>query len=56
MFKSALADTPREAFNWRLVFSVICFGLMVSDIKSCIALQSTQLELSRALPEVSTKA
>jgi hypothetical protein len=30
MFKAALADTPREAFNWRLVFSVICFGLMVS--------------------------
>lgn len=28
MFKAALADTPREAFNWRLVFSVICFGLM----------------------------
>jgi hypothetical protein len=30
MFKAALADTPREAFNWRLAFSVICFGLMVS--------------------------
>lgn len=28
MFKAALADTPREAFNWRLAFSVICFGLM----------------------------
>ena len=31
MFKAALADTPREAFNWRLAFSVICFGLMVSS-------------------------
>lgn len=30
MWKAALADTPREAFNWRLAFSVICFGLMVS--------------------------
>ncbi|PBP18240.1 MFS general substrate transporter [Diplocarpon rosae] len=30
MFRAALADTPREAFNWRLAFSVICFGLMVS--------------------------
>jgi hypothetical protein len=29
MFKAALAETPREAFNWRLAFSVICFGLMV---------------------------
>lgn len=28
MFKAALADTPREAFNWRLALSVICFGLM----------------------------
>lgn len=28
MWKAALADTPREAFNWRLAFSVICFGLM----------------------------
>lgn len=28
MFKAALADTPREAFNWRLAFSVLCFGLM----------------------------
>ncbi|PBP19133.1 quinate permease [Diplocarpon rosae] len=28
MFRAALADTPREAFNWRLAFSVICFGLM----------------------------
>ncbi|KAJ5035483.1 uncharacterized protein L3040_007950 [Drepanopeziza brunnea f. sp. 'multigermtubi'] len=28
MFKAALADTPPEAFNWRLAFSVIGFGLM----------------------------
>jgi hypothetical protein len=28
MFKAALATTPREAFNWKLVYSVICFGLM----------------------------
>jgi len=28
MFKAALATTPREAFNWRLVYSIICFGLM----------------------------
>lgn len=28
MWKAALAETPREAFNWRLAFSVICFGLM----------------------------
>lgn len=33
MFKAALADTPREAFNWRLVLSVVCFGLMVSQIQ-----------------------
>jgi hypothetical protein len=32
MFKAALADTPREAFNWRLVLSVVCFGLMVSQL------------------------
>jgi hypothetical protein len=30
MFKAALADTPKEAFNWRLFFGVICFGLMVN--------------------------
>lgn len=24
----ALAETPREAFNWRLVYAVLCFGLM----------------------------
>jgi hypothetical protein len=29
MWKAALAETPREAFNWRLAFSVLCFGLMV---------------------------
>ena len=29
-FKAALAETPREAFNSRLAFSVICFGLLVS--------------------------
>lgn len=34
MFKAALADTPREAFNWRLIFSVVCFGLMVS-LRQC---------------------
>ena len=34
MFKAALADTPREAFNWRLTFSVIYFGLMVRPIAS----------------------
>ena len=34
MFKAALAETPREAFNWRLVFSVICFGLMVKLLGS----------------------
>ncbi|TVY13281.1 putative quinate permease [Lachnellula arida] len=28
MFKAALADTPKEAFNWRLMLSVFCFGLM----------------------------
>ncbi|RDW68298.1 hypothetical protein BP5796_08955 [Coleophoma crateriformis] len=28
MFKAAMADTPREALNWRLAFSVVCFGLM----------------------------
>jgi hypothetical protein len=28
MFKAALADTPKEAFNRRLLFSVICFGLL----------------------------
>lgn len=28
MYKSALKETPREAFNWRLAYSVICFGLM----------------------------
>ncbi|KAH8784620.1 quinate permease [Hyaloscypha finlandica] len=28
MWKAALAETPREAFNWRLAFSVLCFGLM----------------------------
>ncbi len=33
MFKAALAETPREAFNWRLAFSVICFGLMVQSFE-----------------------
>ena len=28
LYKAALADTPREAFNWRLAYSVICFGLL----------------------------
>ncbi|KAF4628293.1 hypothetical protein G7Y89_g9861 [Cudoniella acicularis] len=28
MWKAALAETPREAFNWRLALSVVCFGLM----------------------------
>ncbi|KAG9240633.1 MFS quinate transporter [Calycina marina] len=28
MYKAALAETPQEAFNWRLIYSVICFGLM----------------------------
>lgn len=28
MYKQALADTPREAFNLRLLFAVLCFGLM----------------------------
>lgn len=28
MFSSTLAQTPREAFNWRLFYGVICFGLM----------------------------
>ncbi|KAK0260991.1 hypothetical protein LTR35_017924 [Friedmanniomyces endolithicus] len=27
-FKNALAETPREAFNWRLFYSIICFSLM----------------------------
>jgi hypothetical protein len=34
MFKAALAETPREAFNWRLAFSVICFGLMVQSSRT----------------------
>ena len=33
MWKAALAETPREAFNWRLAFSVICFGLMVGTME-----------------------
>ncbi|KAK3670467.1 hypothetical protein LTR78_009708 [Recurvomyces mirabilis] len=28
MFKKALADTPREALNLRLLLAVVCFGLM----------------------------
>jgi hypothetical protein len=28
-YKNALAETPREALNWRLLYAVICFGLMV---------------------------
>jgi len=28
VIKAALAETPREAFNWRLLFGVMCFGLM----------------------------
>jgi hypothetical protein len=39
MFKAALADTPREVFNWRLVVSVICFGLMV-----CLSQKRTRSE------------
>jgi hypothetical protein len=34
MFKAALAETPREALNWRLAFSVICFGLMVQPSRT----------------------
>ena len=37
MFKAALADTPRECFNWRLVFGVICFGLMVCTSKMLLS-------------------
>ena len=28
LWKAALAETPREAFNWRLALCVVCFGLM----------------------------
>ena len=28
MWKAALADTPREAFSWRLTLCVACFGMM----------------------------
>ncbi len=38
MFKAALADTPREAFNWRLVLSIVCFGLMVRLL--CVVCES----------------
>jgi len=27
-WKNAMANTPSEALNWRLAFSVLCFGLM----------------------------
>ncbi|KAH6673152.1 MFS quinate transporter [Halenospora varia] len=28
MYKAALAETPKEALNWRLFLGVFCFGLM----------------------------
>ena len=38
MYKAALAETPREAFNWKLVYAVICFGLMVRTFHSLLRL------------------
>lgn len=54
MFKAALADTPREAFNWRLAFSVICFGLMVLFFPSTSYARQTLIQY-RAQLEDSTK-
>lgn len=52
MFKAALADTPREAFNVRLVFGVICFGLMVLAPTLYLFLQNTDYSIYRELLEV----
>jgi hypothetical protein len=30
-WKNAMANTPKEALNWRLAFSVLCFGMMVRE-------------------------
>lgn len=32
-WKNAMANTPAEALNRRLAFSVLCFGMMVRRIK-----------------------
>jgi hypothetical protein len=33
-WKNAMANTPSEALNWRLAFSVLCFGLMVCKMNA----------------------
>lgn len=52
-YKNALAETPREALNWRLLYAVICFGLMVrlsSDFFPAMLVQEL-IEGYRVLPE-----
>jgi Sugar (and other) transporter len=38
-WKNAMANTPSEALNWRLAFSVLCFGLMVCEMKTQLRVQ-----------------